>query len=192
MFRRSLVFCSFLSISIALTAQNHPAAEGPSLSLWAGAEISTFNPDYGCGNNSAFTCWNHQLLGIAPFVDVNGLFLPKLGAEGEARFLHWRGPSSGFTQSSYLAGPRYQVFHFRRKLSVDAKLLVGDAHINLPAGAQGTGTYFAYAPGVAANFRVSRRVMARAEYEYQRWPSFGNGGLTPNGLSIGASYAILR
>lgn len=51
-----------------LFAQTMPSAERASVSVWAGAEFSAFNPDYGCKDSSPFTCWNYQLLGIAPFV----------------------------------------------------------------------------------------------------------------------------
>ena len=77
------------------------------------------------------------------------------------------------------------------------KVLLGEGHISLPRGAAGAGNYFAYAPGAIFDFWLTRRVIARADYEYQMWPSFkgagtGAGGLTPNGFSFGVSYALTR
>jgi hypothetical protein len=70
---------------------------------------------------------------------------------------------------------------------------MGVGHIDAPNHGTGTGTYFVYAPGAVFEVKVKKRLMARADYEYQIWPSFlGGGGLTPNGFSFGLSYAFLR
>jgi hypothetical protein len=159
--------------------------------VWAGAEISTFNPDYGCEDSSPFTCWNHQLLGIAPFVDANHLIFQRLGAEGEARFLPWRGPGNGLTQSNYLVGPRVGLLNLRRRFFFSGKFLMGLGHIDLPSHLPGSGNYFVYAPGAVFDFKLKKKLIARVDYEYQLWPSFsGGGGLTPNGFSFGLSYAL--
>jgi hypothetical protein len=185
------LFSSCFLLSVTLSAQSLPSAERGGLSVWAGAEISTFNPDYGCKDSSPFTCWDHQLVGIAPFVDANHLVFQRLGAEGEARFLPWRGPG-GMTQSNYLAGPRVGVLHFKNKVYFTAKVLMGLGHIDLPAHGAGSGNYFVYAPGAVFDFRLKKRLMARVDYEYQIWPSFSDGGLTPGGFSCGLSYALFR
>ncbi len=201
MYRFLCIFLSSLLLSATLSAQSLPSAEGPRVSVWVGAELSTFNPDYGCSDNSPFICGGQQLIGVAPLVDANHLFFPRLGAEAQARFLHWRGPGAGLTESSYLAGPRFGLLSFKRTIFLSGKLLVGSANLHLPSSAAGSGTYFAYAPGGVAEFRITRRLTARADYEYQVWPYFkgvpsatttGTGGLTPNGFSLGVSYAILR
>jgi hypothetical protein len=193
MFKFLCFFFSSLLLSATLSAQSFPSAEGPRLTVSAGAEISLFNPDYGCKDNSPFMCFGQQLLGVAPFVDANHLFFQRLGAEGEARFLHWRGPGGGLTESSYMAGPRVGLIGFRRSIYLSAKVLVGSANINIPKSAAGNGTHLAYAPGAVAEFKVTRRLTARVDYEYQIWPNFiGSGGLTPNGFSLGLSYMILR
>jgi opacity protein-like surface antigen len=138
-------------------------------------------------------CGGQQLLGVAPFVDANQLLFHRLGAEGEARFLHWRGPGAGLTESTYLAGPRFALISFKHSIGLSGKFLVGSANIHVPNDAAGNGTHFAYAPGAVAEFKVSRRLTARVDYEYQIWRNFiGNGGLTPNGFSFGLSYMILR
>jgi hypothetical protein len=200
--RKSLyLLCLSLLVSVGLSAQSFPSAEGRRVSVWAGAEISAFNPDYGCQSSSPFSCGKGEILGISPFVDANHLLFERIGVEGQARFLHWRGPVPHVTEASYLAGPRVGLLHFRNTLYVSGKFLVGKANIGLRSGEPGNGSHFAMAPAGMAEFKLTRRVAARAEYEYQIWPFFkgvptgstsGQGGLTPNGFSFGVSYALLR
>lgn len=191
------VLACCLLFSIPLTAQSTWSAEGSGISVWVGASISSFNPDYGCTDSSPWTCLDHQLLGISPYVQTSALMFHRVGAEGQARFLHWRGPSS-LTESSYMAGPRVALYR-KRNFIFSGKFMIGSARISLPSPAPGSGTYLAYAPGGSVDYRLSKRLFARVDYEYQIWPNFkgsatggGHGGLTPNGLSLGLSYAILH
>lgn len=189
-----LVLC--LLISAAVLAQSAPSGEGPwrTVPIWVGAEFSTFNPDYGCNSASAFACWNNHLYGITTFATADHLFRG-LGIDAEARLLHWGGPGY-MTQSSYLVGPRLEVFHFRQ-LTASPKFSFGESRISLQHGLAGSGSYFAFAMGAVLDYRLASRVSARVDYEYQRWPTFkgdgsGQGGLTPNGFSFGLSYMLLR
>ncbi len=186
-------------LPVTLCAQSNPSAEGPGYSVNVGVGISTFNPDYGCANSSPFSCWNHQLIGISPFVQANHMVYQKLYLEGEARFLHWHGPAGGLTESSYLAGPSFHLLHYKKKMLFSTRLLLGGAQIRIPQDSVGSGNYFALAPGAVLDFRMTKRLSARAEYEFQIWPSFrgiptattsGSGGLTPNGFTFGVSYTI--
>ena len=191
MIRKIVVFGLFLTCSFTF-AQSTPAAEGRHLSLWAGVEGSTFNPDWGCTSENPFTCWDHQLQGIAVFSDLNHI-IGKVGVEGEARWLIWRGPGQGIKQSNYLGGPRYQVLG-GRKYAVDVKFLAGGAtfHLNNMWGG-----WSAFVPGITGAYRLTPKLLLRADYEYQMWPGFVGGpghahGLTPNGFSVGVSYRILH
>lgn len=62
----------------------------------------------------------------------------------------------------------------------------------------GDASYFALAPGAGTEYRVSRRWMLHADYEYQIWrnsPGYAteaDHALTPNGVHIGVAYRILR
>ena len=195
MLKRICLLGASILFSISLSAQAFPSAEGPGLSVWAGASVSTYNPDYGCAKSSPFSCSN-QLIGISPFVNTNGFLLGRIGAEGRAEFLHWHGPG-GLTESSYLAGPRVYLYRYR-KLTLSGDFLIGLARFNSP-NSFSNGNYLAYAPGAIFDYRINRRLIARGAYEYQSWPSFkslyagsGHGGLTPNGFSIGVSYAIFH
>lgn len=196
MFKLPVLIAGGLLLSIPLAAQAPPSAEGPAVAVWVGAAISTFNPDYGCTSDSPFQCWGNQLFGIGPYATTSAFLFGRIGAEGEARFLHWRGPG-GLTESSYLAGPTIRLFRYK-DLRFNAKVLVGEARLNVSSGV-GTGNYFAFAPGGTVEYPLRRRVSLRFGYEHQIWPSFQgrvighqHQGLTPNGFSLGVSYAILR
>lgn len=184
-------------------AQSPAAANGGNASLWAGAEATSFNPDWGCASASPFQCFSNQLMGPTAFFDFN--VRPKWGAEGEARWLNWNG-LGGMTLQNYLIGGRYRALRFHR-LSLYGKLLIGGGWIQTPHYPQAgslKGSFFAYAPGGTLEYPLWHHLALRGDYEYQIWPSFygpatsGSGGmvqhnhgLTPNGLSVGVSYRIL-
>ena len=185
---------AFPLLFVPSAAQVHPAGEGGAggISVWVGASISTFNPDYGCSDSSPFSCGEHQLIGVSPYVDTNYFLFDRVGAEAEARFLFWHGPAT-LIETSYLGGPRVRLFR-TGNLNLNAKFLLGTGHMDVPGHALGGGSYFAYAPGASIDYRVTTYVAARVEYEHQFWPGFPTnkegGGLTPNGFSFGVSYAI--
>jgi|HubBroStandDraft_5_1064220.scaffolds.fasta_scaffold164686_1 hypothetical protein len=169
--------------SVVGLAQVAPSARGGNSTLWVGGEVSSFSPDFDP---------HSRLEGLGAFADFN--VTQKLGLEGEARWLHFNG-AQGQTNSDYLAGVKYRLFKFRA-LSVDGKLLAGGVWIKYPAEI-GTGSYFAYAPGVFGDYRLSQRFSARVDYEYQFLPSAPgfptepSHGLSPNGFSVGVVYRLL-
>ncbi len=187
----------------ALLAQSPVAASGGEASLWAGAEATAFNPDWGCSSASPFRCYHNWLAGPTAFFDFNAR--GKWGMEGEARWLDWHGDGA-MTISNYLLGGRYRVVQFGR-LSGWAKMLVGGGWIQTPfypyAGSL-KGSFLAYAPGGTLEYPLGHKIALRGDYEYQIWPSFNGGstyatgtvvqhdnGLTPNGFSVGITYRIL-
>jgi opacity protein-like surface antigen len=193
-----------LLLPAAVLAQSSPAAVGGEASLWAGAEATSFNPDFGCASNSPFRCFGNWVAGPTAFFDFN--LGAKWGVEGEARWLDWHS-RGGQSQSSYLLGGRYRLVRFHR-LTGWAKLLMGGGWIQTPFYPQaGTlkGSFFAYAPGGTVEYPIWHRLAVRGDYEYQIWPSFygppstsstgtvvqHNDGLTPNGFSVGVTYRIL-
>lgn len=192
-----------LLLSSPVFAQSPVSAVGGNAGLWAGGEISTFNPDYECPSNSPFSCGN-QLIGLTALFDLNAT--TRWGGEGEARWLHWHGVG-GEKESNYLIGPRYRFYQHER-FDVWAKLMIGGGWITTPHYPQAgslQGSYFAVAPGITADYHLRDRWTVRADYEYQFWPSFTgpptfnssgqlvqhNHGLTPNGFSVGVSYRFL-
>jgi hypothetical protein len=165
--------------------------------------MSTFNPDWGCTTTSPF-CAN-QLIGPTVFGDFN--LHDQYGLEAEGRWLHWHGYLPDFYENNYLVGPRDRVLRWHGLLTW-IKLEVGGGWIQTPgypAAGSLKGSYFAFVPGVTFEYRLTRKLSARADYEYQIWPSFAGppsinsdgtvkqnaSGLTPNGFTFGVSYRIL-
>lgn len=183
--KKLFVLSCLLAASAAVYAQVAPSVNGGEGSLWVGADYSQFRPDFG----------TESLAGIGTSFDLN--VTPKFGAIGEARWLHWHNSNDGNeTQSDYLAGGKYRFYRWNR-FDFDAKFLVGGVWIKFP-GNVGSGSYFAYAPGVFADYHLNYKWRLRAGYEFQRLPSapnipgVPNNGLTPNGFSIGAEYNVIR
>lgn len=187
--------CLFL-FATALIGQARESAIAVSRSLQAGVEFSAFNPDFYCKNNGPFSCGENPLLkGLGTFGDFN--VRGRFGAEGEARWLRWDG-EGGQVESTYLIGPRYRVIEWHH-FALWLKFLAGVGSITTegyPGPDTLKGTLFVYAPGGSIDYRLTRRLSMRGDYELQKWPSFAvlppdTHGLTPNGFSFGLAYAIL-
>ena len=179
----SLLLASGLLLSPArVSSQVVPSAYGSNRNIWAGAEYSNFLPDFGRPQ---------RLTGIGAYVDLN--MTPRWGVEGEARFLLFNG-FAGEAQDNYLIGPRITLLH-RGKFRPYAKVLVGIGQDDFPFTI-GTGRYLALAPGGGVDYRLSRRIALRAEYEYQFLPSAPgvagepSNGMKPNGFSGGFAYRL--
>ena len=168
-------------------AQVVAAGKGGNQQLYVGANFSDFDPDYG---------WQ-RLYGVGAYADYN--LTPRLGAEAEVRFHRFHQLNS-IHEDNYLVGPRYS-FH-KKRYTFFAKALFGVGYFNFPANTA-HGTYFDIALGGGLDYRVTRRIYLRGEYEYQIWPGFVGPpdppnppyinrphGLTPNGFSVGAAYRI--
>ena len=197
-------FLLLLLFPVALFAQSPRSAVGGEAGFWVAGEMSSFNPDYYCSDNSPFSCGQYQLIGPTAIFDFNAR--ARWGAEGEARWLHWRGIGNQ-TQADYLLGPRYRVYQ-HNKLNAWVKIELGGAWTTTPyypAAGSIKGSYFVYAPGGTLDYHLSHRFSIRGDYEYQIWPSFAgpptvspsgtviehNHGLTPNGFSVGVAYRFL-
>jgi predicted porin len=184
-FKKTLIL-SFLLASGAAYAQVAPSVTGGNSTMWAGGQFSSFDSDYATAT---------RIVGIGVVFDYN--LNRRIGAEGEARWLHWNGQESE-AQSDYLIGAKYSFFRFHR-FTFNAKFLVGGVWIKYPVKATSgsTGSYFAYVPGASVDYRLSRHFSVRGDYEYQFLPSAPgfadqpNNGLTPNGFSVGVNYRIL-
>lgn len=204
---RKLLLGSLLFLMpYVLIAQSQESAYDGRGSLKAGAEFSSYNPDFYCSSSSPFSCGASGLSlmkGIGVFADYN--IQSRWGAEGEARWLRWGG-DAGQLEATYLAGPRYRFYRWRA-LGFWAKFLIGDGAIttaNYPGPSTLEGNFLVYAPGASVDYRLTRRFSLRGDYEFQIWPNFAvapslgvsgelvshNHGISPNGLSIGVSYTI--
>ena len=49
-------------------------------------------------------------------------------------------------------------------------------------------SYNLFAGGAGVDYKATRHIHARAEYEYQQWMGFTNGGLHPQLVTIGVAY----
>lgn len=178
----SFFMCSSTLLSLpAAQAQVHESAVGASHNLWVGLEVSDFNPDYNF----------FRLYGAGLYGDYN--ITRNVGIEGEARVLNFT-HAAGQNQKSLLGGPTYTFYRYHR-FTFNAKVLLGGVKIVYPDGI-GYGSYFAFAPGGNAEYRLTSRLKVRGEYEFEFLPSAPgfpgqtSNGLTPNGFNIGVSYRV--
>lgn len=185
-----------LSIPTGTWAQTAPSVRGHEPLVWAGGEVSDFNPDYSCSSNLPFDCGSDlHGIGLLGNLDVS----QNWWGTAEMRWLPWNGADSE-SEWTFLLGPGYR-FWSRNRLSLSAKAIVGVGHFR---SSQLNETMFVYAPGFNADWRLRPRVSVFLDYEYQRWPSFAgvptvnssgqliqhDHGLTPNGFSVGVLYRI--
>ncbi|HEY0795533.1 MAG TPA: outer membrane beta-barrel protein [Acidisarcina sp.] len=180
----TLVFGWLTAPSLA-SAQVAAASVGGKPALYVGGFYSNFNSDYNGGSSSSM-----RLSGAGVYVDWD--LFGRLGAEGEVRFLRFN-QSYDFHSDHYLAGPKYSMKF--GKYRPYAKLLLGAGEINYPYSLA-YGGYFSLVPGGGLDYRIGPRINARADYEYQFWPSapglpgLPSSGLNPNGFSVGIGYRI--
>lgn len=187
MTKKILLFAALLLLPTLSRAQVVAAGRGGNQQLYVGGTFSDFDPDYGY----------QRLYGVGAFVDYN--LSPRLGAEAEVRF-HRFHQLNTIHEDNYLIGPKINYRH--KRFVFYGKGLLGLGEFNFPYNAA-HGGYFAVALGGGVDYRLTRRIYVRAEYEYQIWPGFVGppdplpvppqnrpNGLTPNGFSIGGSYRI--
>jgi opacity protein-like surface antigen len=183
--KKLVLFAALLLLPTIGRAQVVAAGKGGNQSLYVGGTFSDFDPDYGY----------QRLYGIGGYADYN--LTPRLGAEAEVRF-HRFHQLADIHEDNYLIGPKYN--YRRRRFIFFGKVLVGVGLFTFPLNAA-HGSYFDVAFGGGVDYRLTRRIYVRGEYEYQIWPGFVGppdptpiplvnrpNGLTPNGFSVGASY----
>ncbi len=170
--------CLFLAGALLGRAQVAPSAYASRLNLTAGGEFSLFQPDY-AGRGIAETSPN-RLYGIGAYVDAD--FNRWVKVEAEGRWLRFN-QYLGISEDSYLIGPRLAPKQFFGKITPYGKVMVG-----LADGSFLTARTLAVAYGGGADYRLSRRFTARADFEYQQWHVTPN--LYPYGVSFGIGYKI--
>jgi opacity protein-like surface antigen len=187
----------FLLILIApgaasVRAQVVPAATRGQFGLTVGGLASAFQPDYAggvdvLGHPIAQTSPN-RLYGIGAFVDVK--FRRWFQVEAEGRWLRFN-QFVNISQDNYLIGPRVPLhtFHFMRATPY-GKVLVGLGRMNFQYN-EALGHFTAIAYGGGVDFKLTNRISARGDFEYQQWPNWLTSSLYPYGVSAGVSYRIL-
>ena len=157
-------------------AQAVATASGPGSYITVGGGASAFQADYG----------GRDIAGAFVYTDVNPQW--RVGLEGEARFLRYHS-AQDVTESNYLGGLRVQILRPRR-LQPYAKFLAGMGRITLPYN-YAHGTFLVYAPGAGLDVALNNFVTVRAvDVEYQHWPEFTYGALSPYGVSAGISLRL--
>ncbi len=158
-------------------AQALPTATAPGSYIAVGGSYAYFKPQYP----------QASLGGAGVYVDIQARRW--LGIEAEGRWLR-EGQVAGSHQNTYLAGPRIELR--RGPLSPYIKGLVGDGRLVFPYGF-GYGDYLVVAPGGGLDVNLSRNIKLRLiDFEYQYWPQFTLGAISPYGFSAGVSYKVFN
>jgi len=109
---------------------------------------------------------------------------PHWGAEFD--FHHTRSTSDTTVyERTYEIGPR--VFITRGPLVPYAKIMYGRGVYNFHNSLANV-AYNIYTFGGGADFRLTRSINLRGDYEYQNWAGFPLGTLHPSVVTIGAAY----
>jgi hypothetical protein len=109
---------------------------------------------------------------------------PHFGVEAE--FHQIDTPNSDQShQRTYEIGGRY--FRSYGPLVPYVKALIGRGDFKYPFGLVDL-PYTLFAAGAGADLRLGNHLRVRGDYEFQKWTSFPNGGLTPQLVSVGIAY----
>src|SRR5260370_21341860 len=181
-----------LSLATALPSfsQSQPAGERggvPRLPVVVGAAFSNFNIDWGRGR---------RMNGIEVWGYYYSYSLPSCfrftGIEVEGRDINFSRPQSlpKMRQDTLQGGPVVTLYN-GGKFRVYGKALAGIGSIDYPSSSgKSHSTNPVYSFGGGIDYRATRAIWIRGEYDGQWWPSIFSRGtaLTPAGVSIGISY----
>ena len=177
--KRSILalLCTLLACgSVTIRAQVVPSAAKGRFSLSVGGEGSVFQPDYR-GNGTAES--SALLYGLGAYTDVR--FARWVQIEAEGRWLHFK-EYRGINENAYMIGPRIPIHTYGRVTPY------GKALFGWGSGSFLTGQAATMAFGGGVDYQLTRRISARADFEYQRWRVTPT--LYPYGGSVGVSYRI--
>lgn len=170
-----IAFCAMTGV--AVQAQKLPTATAPGAYLAVGGTYSEFQAQY-----------PQRLLGGAGvYADLN--IRQHFGIEAEIRFLRQNQIAQSH-ETTYLIGPRFELH--RGRFSPYVKGLVGNGNLTFPYG-YGYGNYLVIGGGAGLDVNLTRKIKLRAfDFEYQNWPQFTLGTITPYGVSAGLSYQVYQ
>ena len=168
-----------LSADIALNAQASPTATRAGF-IQVGAGLSAFQPDYNPG-----TIKGYSIYGTFDFTS-------HIGLAGDIHIVNVITPGD-IAESSYLIGPRFVMS--RGRLHPYGKALAGIGVFTFQpvyaSSSSSSSSHKMYALGGGLDVSVKRHWNIRAfDFEYQRWPGFGDNGITPFGITFGAAYVF--
>jgi opacity protein-like surface antigen len=181
-----VIVLSAMSFGAALPAQVVPSAIWPGHTLWLEGNVSGYHAGFPYNSNQ-------RILGVGVAADYH--LNTRIDAEAEVHFMRYES-FHGNKEDSYLLGPRYLLRNFGN-LQPNAQCLIGMAKMQYPFQI-GDQNYFVIAPGAGISYHMTRKWALHAEYEYQAWrgsPNIANEPshrITPNGLSVGVAYRLLR
>ena len=179
-----LVFILLAAHPTSVYAQTVPSATTGQFSITAGGMASAFQPDYAGGFVSGESA--NRLYGAGAFVDVK--FTRWFQVEAEGRWLRFN-QFVDINESNYLIGPRLPIHRFGR-FTPYVKALAGYGLMNFEFN-EATGRFTALAYGGGVDVKLTRRISARGDFEYQQWPLWiSNQELFPYGASAGISYRV--
>lgn len=174
MLTRILIFICFAGTAATLYSQARPTAQR-TVDLQVGGGFTTANSDY----------LPRRINGGAVYFDYD--FLHNIGIEGEFHFV--KDGQTGLYEKTYEIGGRYHRTYGR--FMPYAKGMYGRGVFNFlayPGFGRANLAYNLFAIGGGLDYRITRHVNARADYEYQRWMGFPPNGLAPSLLTFGAAY----
>jgi opacity protein-like surface antigen len=167
-------FTAALYLTAAAGGQALPTAVAKG-TLQVGVGWSYVEPDYG----------RKAIQGVTAFGDYD--FRPHLGVEAEYHYISLITPTD-LGEQSFLVGPRFVLP--RNRFNLYAKVVAGIGDINIqeeqdnPQG--GAGNYIAYGIGGGIDYKVTRHIIARGDFEYQHWSYLT--GLTPSSTTVAVAY----
>jgi len=179
---RMVVAAAVLSTAIfsapAAHGQALPTATGHGGGFQVGGGATMGKPDFGQGYIGGFTI----------FGDYN--FFPHVGLEADAHILTLHTPQD-IGEDTYEAGPR--VYWRKNRFTLYGKALAGYGRFIVQNEAYNPGkasaTSFMYSLGGGVDIDFRHHITLRAfDFEYQKWPSFANDGLTPAIGTVGLAY----
>lgn len=166
-----MVAALLLAAAPAARTQAIPTATRPA-DIQIGGGFTTARPDYERRN----------FPGFALYLDVD----PRAHWGLEAEY-HQVFSSSGDKSQQRTAEIGGRYFWNFGSLSPYGKALYGRGSFKYPFGYTQL-SYNILAAGGGVDFKATRYIHARLDYEYQHWMGFQNGGLHPQLLTIGVAY----
>ncbi|MBB5055740.1 opacity protein-like surface antigen [Granulicella aggregans] len=168
---------AMLAVAASAAGQKLPTATAPGASITVGGTYSAFEAKYPQGVQG----------GAGIYVDLN--FRHYVGLEGEIHYLR-QNTIAGSNQTTYVIGPRVEL-HYGR-FSPYAKAFIGNGKLTFPYNL-GYGNYVIAGGGGGIDYQLTENLKLRAiDFEYQYWPNFTLGSISPYGVSAGLSYRILH
>lgn len=178
----------------SIVAQVVPATSRGGAPLSVGGAFSYYDVDWAHSRMNGYTLWADARVPYLPHI------LEGLNIEGEFRDVAWNlgDKPSGYRQLTAGGGVVYEWHHFRNfSPYVKTEWSYGDIDFGQCLAQCGGPSPYTHdsrtvtAPGGGLEYRVFRGLWAKADYEYQFWPSLtGNTFLNPQGFTFGAMYDL--